>query len=262
MNGVRLADGTSGGIDLQPGNNTVLASTSLDNGKLSDWWVAFLKANETVRISAAPSAQVNRLVSATVDLPRDNRTVFGDATPIITSLSKVSAGLEGCYTRTLSGGDLRREGNGLLGDTLGSMTEDANVTVGYEIERGWATWGTVTENTTILRLHFRVHNPSETVPMLAEPKNLAVEIDMNDVELFTARGDYATFANLNQGLLGTRGGRRSGALAGRDDRGSLRRRDGQRPDWTRATPLPRAPDQFRHGSQAGTHERRLCRARG
>ena len=197
MNDVALAEGTTKGIDIRPGNNTVEASTYLDNDQLSPWWVAFVRNNETIDVRAEPTARVDGLVSTAADLPAYETTVLADSTPIVTSFSEVASGLEGEYALSdptdaqldsLVGPELLDD-DGFLSDS------DVSPTVGYEIERGWATWGEVTADTTTLRLHFRLHNPSETVPVPAEPETLGLDIAMNDIKMFSASGDDASLAN-------------------------------------------------------------------
>ncbi|WP_136688043.1 LEA type 2 family protein [Halorhabdus amylolytica] len=197
MNDVELAEGTTQGINVRPGNNTIEASTSIHNEQLSAWWVAFVENNETIDIRAEPTVRIDGLVSTAADLPSYETTGLSDSTPIVTSFSKVASGLEGQYTLSDLTSSQRDSlvGSGLL-DANGVLPgSDGSTTVGYEIRRGWATWGDVAENTTTLRLHFQLHNPSETVPVPAEPENLGVDIAMNDVEMFSARGADTSLAN-------------------------------------------------------------------
>jgi len=200
MNDVRLADGATGDIDVRSGNNTIEATTAIHTEQLPAWWAAFVQHDETIDVRAEPTAQVRGLVSTSIDLPSYETTLLTDSTPIVTSLSESVSGLEGRYTTA----DASREQlDGLVETGLvdaGAFDGivpggDASPTVGYEIERGWATWGDVTDNATTLRVHLRLHNPSETVPVPAEPENLGLNVAMNDVDLFTAQGDDTTLAN-------------------------------------------------------------------
>lgn len=195
MNDVDLAEGTTRGIDLRPGNNTVRASTYIDNDQLSAWWAAFVRNNETIDVHADPTARIDGLVATTVDMPAHETTLLSESTPIVTSFSETVAGLEGRYTLADTSGDALIEAGLIERDVLEGSLSGSAPTVGYEVERGWATWGEVSDETTKLRLHVRLHNPSETVPVPAEPEHVGVDIAMNDVELFSAQGADASLAN-------------------------------------------------------------------
>lgn len=193
LNDVALADGETGALDIQPGNSSVQISTYIQNRDLPRWWVAYVSANETIPVRADPTATIDGLVSTSVDLPTYNTTLLEDETPVITALSEVAGGAEGEYTRTLSASEAEsRLGTSLLD---GPLAPEEDVTVGYEIRDAWATWGEVSENRTVVRFHFRIHNPSDRVPVPAEPDNLGVDVDMNDVELFSASAEDTSLAN-------------------------------------------------------------------
>lgn len=193
LNGINLAGGETGALDVRAGNNSVQISTYIQNRELPRWWVAFVSANETIPVRAEPTARVNGLVSTSTDLPTHNTTLLKNSTPVITALSETASGTEGEYTRTLSASGAQRQlgASGIEGPPL----VDEDVTVGYEIEDAWARWGEVSEERTVVYFHFLVHNPSERVAVPAAPDNLAVDVDMNDVELFSARANDTTLAN-------------------------------------------------------------------
>jgi len=181
MNDVRVATGSKTGISVPPGESTTQLRTDLLNEQLPAWWVAFVRANETIDLD------VNGTV--TVDAIRPfrhpvgaNQTILEDRRPVIGALSAAANGTNGTYARSVD--------TGRLGDSLTDGTDlggggDGSVTVGYEVERGWATWGPVTEEETTALIHLQVHNPGD-VPVPAAPDGVDVTIDTNDVRLFEA----------------------------------------------------------------------------
>ncbi|PSP33623.1 hypothetical protein BRC64_03060 [Halobacteriales archaeon QH_10_67_22] len=194
LNRVDLASGETQGLAVPPGNDTLSLSTDIRNERLPAWWVNFVRNDETIPVRAEPTATVTAgPLTASPALPTMNRTLLEDETPVRSSLSAAASETEGRYTRTVSTDALSDQ------DPVGGVVDESGaseeVTVGYEVRRGWAQWGTVSENTTVVEFHFRVHNPSETVPMPAEPDALGATIAMNDVDLFEATSDDATLQN-------------------------------------------------------------------
>ncbi|WP_135365112.1 LEA type 2 family protein [Halosimplex halophilum] len=185
LNDVLLAEGSKSGIEVPKGNSTEQLRTDVRNEHLADWWVAFVRANETVHVDANATLQVNTLFSASHDVHR-NRTMLNESTPVIGALSASVNETSGTYTESVSASEV---GEDLLGESpLGGSD---SVTVGYEVQRGWATWGEVSESETTVRFHLLVHNPGD-VPVPASPDGLGVSVDMNDVRTFEAEsGDLS-----------------------------------------------------------------------
>jgi LEA14-like dessication related protein len=181
MNGVRLAEGEKSGLAIQPGNNTVALRTNVQNENIAPWWVAFVQANETIDLTAGGTVTANTGLTATAGVPSVNRTLFADSTPVIDALSAAANESTGTYMAGTS-------------DVTGDGPRDEDLTVGYRIERGWATWGPVDESTTTARFHFVVSNPGD-VRVPAEPDGFRLHLVMNDVELFTAEGNALTLSN-------------------------------------------------------------------
>lgn len=183
LNGVNLAHGEKGGISIEPGNNTVPISTSIRNDELAPFWAAFVNDDETIHLRAESSATVDAgPLATTVDLPTQRKTLLADETPVINALSQSAAAAEGTYTASM---------------TVDQGPVEETTVVGYEVQRGWASWGTVDERTTTVLFHFRVHNPSETVAVPAVPDGLGMSVDMNDVRLFRAQGDELSPRNVD-----------------------------------------------------------------
>jgi len=178
LNDVLLAEGSRSDIEIPRGNSTEQLRTDVINDRLADWWVAYVRANETVALDVNATMNVNTVVTASYDVRR-NRTMLNESTPVIDALSASVNETSGTYTRSVSASEV---GEDLLGDGLGGSD---SVTVGYEVRRGWATWGEVSESETSVRLHMRVHNPGD-VPVPASPDGLGVSVDMNDVRTFEA----------------------------------------------------------------------------
>jgi LEA14-like dessication related protein len=197
LNDVNLASGEKAGIRIPSGNNTVQTSTYIQNRKIQPWWVAFVQNNETVTLGADATVSVSGPVSASTDISIPERTLLEDETPVITSLSGAASGFEGRHTESVSRERLLDrtgiEWTGLLAG--GYVTEgDTEATVGYEIQDAWAEWGAVNEETTTVYFNLRVHNPGD-VPVPATPDHLGADVEMNDVEMFSAQANDTSLQN-------------------------------------------------------------------
>lgn len=197
LNDVNLASGEKADISIPSGNNTVQASTYIQNRKIQPWWVAFVQNNETITLGADATVSVSGPVSASTDISIPERTLLEDETPVITSLSGAASGFEGRHTESVSRERLLDrtglEWTGLLAE--GYVTEgDTEATVGYEIQDGWAEWGAVNEETTTVYFNLRVHNPGD-VPVPATPDHLGADVEMNDVEMFSAQANDTSLQN-------------------------------------------------------------------
>jgi LEA14-like dessication related protein len=191
FNGVALATGNRTGLDVPPGNSTLALTTTLRNERLPAWWVAFIRANETLEMDINGTVVVDVGPSVTHPIER-NQTALNDSTPIITALSNAAGQTEGRYTENVSSSEVTNES--LLEEPLGEGA--GTVTVGYEVRRAFAEWGEVTESETAVRFHLRLHNPGD-VPVPALPDGLGVTIDTNDVRLF--EGDSGAISTASVG---------------------------------------------------------------
>jgi LEA14-like dessication related protein len=175
FNGVALASGEKDAIEVPKGNSTIELRTNLRNDRLPAWWVAFVRANETVAmdINGTLSVDVGPTVSHDIHV---EQTALEDSTPIISALSAAANGTRGTYTQSV--------GSDQVSDDVDlNALSDEEVTVGYEVREGSARWGEVTEEQTTVVFEFTVHNPGD-VPVPAVPDGLGVTVDMNDVRLF------------------------------------------------------------------------------
>jgi len=179
LNDVLLAEGSKSDIRIPRGNSTTELRTDVRNDRLADWWVAYVRADETVTLDANATLRVNTLVGASHDVRRQ-RTMLNESTPVVDALSAAVDETSGTYTQSVSASEV---GDGLLDES--PLAGSDGVTVGYEVERGWATWGEVSESETTVVFHMRVHNPGD-VPVPASPDGLGVSVDMNDVRTFEA----------------------------------------------------------------------------
>lgn len=192
LNNVNLAQGSKEGISIPPGNNTVDLTSELNNQQLPTWWVAFIQNNETIQLRAVPRATVSAgPFTVSPELPEENRTLLADETPVISALSAVASKSEDRYTQNVSVETLPDRFNQLPETEL---TTD-KYEIGYVVQEGWATWGDVSQETTEVRFHFLIQNPSETVCMPAEPEHVGLSVDMNDIEMFQAQANDTTLEN-------------------------------------------------------------------
>ena len=175
LNDVRVAQGERTGIDVPRGTSRLELSSYIENDRIAPWWVAFVRANETltVRVDGRVRARAFGLTTS-ANFPSQTRTMLANETPIIDSMSGAMSSLEGTYTKEA---------------TIGTGSVSETVTVGYEVDRAWATWGSVNRSTTVMLFHVRLYNPGQRIPMPAAPDGLALGIEMNDVSIIDVRGD-------------------------------------------------------------------------
>jgi len=192
MNDVLLAEGSKSDISIPAGNSTRTITTDLYNNRLDDWWVGYIRADETVSVQANASVTVDALLSTSREFPIE-QTMLEDETPVIDALSASVNATAGPYTENVSAGsvdDGALDGSGLDGPLGGSGNE--TLTVGYEVQRGWATWKSVNATTTTIQVHVELHNPGD-VPVPAEPDGVGFTTEANGVEMFAAdSGDLST----------------------------------------------------------------------
>lgn len=191
LNGVRLGEGERRGIAIRQGNQTKTVTTELDNSKLPEWWVSFVRADETVRTDVEATVTANLLLSASHTFEFE-RTALENATPVIGSMSAAAEGVEGRYPSR--------------GPTL------------YEVRDGFATWGTVDDSTSEVEFHFVVHNPS-SVPVPARPDGLRATVAMNGVEMIRTTGGEFSLEDLDRDALLAPGETREVVLAVEMDNG-------------------------------------------
>jgi LEA14-like dessication related protein len=189
MNGVRVAEGAKTDVTVPGGNTTTDLRTDLLNDQLPAWWVAFVRAGETVELDVNATLTVDAVATVERDVHVD-RTILEDDRPVVGALSAAANDTSGTYTRSV---DASQVDGSDLGDV--DVIGDESVTVGYEVERGWASWESVTEDRTTALIHLRVHNPGD-VPVPAAPDGVGVAIDTNDVRLFAAETDEFTLENV------------------------------------------------------------------
>jgi len=196
MNGVRVAEGKKSDIAVPTGRSTTQLSTDLLNDQLPSWWVAFVRADETIELDVNATLTVDALVTFQHDV-RVNRTILDGRQPVIDAMSASVNQTEGTYTESVDAGQVDDSllGGGDSGLTGSESGDDSTLTVGYEVERGWATWESVTEEETTALIHLRVHNPGD-VPVPAEPDGLGLAVQTNDVTLFQADSEAMSLRNV------------------------------------------------------------------
>jgi len=196
MNDVRVAEGTKSDVAVPTGNSTTELRTDLLNDQLPAWWTAFVRADETIKLDVNATLTVDALVTFQHDV-HVNRTILANQQPVIDAMSASVNQTSGTYTRSVDAGQvddslLGGSGGGLTGSETGG---DSTLTVGYEVERGWATWDSVTAEETTALIHLRVHNPGD-VPLPAEPDGLGLAVQTNDVTLFQADSEAMSLRNV------------------------------------------------------------------
>lgn len=173
LNDVELVSGSRDSISIPKGESTITLRSTLDNEQLTPWWVAFVRNNETIEMRATGSADIDALVSKTIDFPAFEQTLLADQRPVVDSFDGAVSEMEGAYTA------------------------DAGLaSAGYEIRNASAAWGEVTEPTSNMTLTFEIHNPGD-VPVPLVPDGFRLNATGNDVPLFTAGRDALTPQNVS-----------------------------------------------------------------
>lgn len=167
LNGVPIAEGRKDGVNIGSGRQTTVVSTYLLNDRLPEWWVEYVRDDETVHATANGTVRAKVGPGATHTITHEE-TMLEDETPVITALSKAANGTEGQYPQ---------------GTPL------------YEIRKGWATWGEVNDSTTMVRFHLRIHNPNPT-PVPADPEGVTTRIRMNGITMLETQGREFSMANV------------------------------------------------------------------
>jgi len=185
MNSVLLAEGSKSNFNIPTGNSTRELRTDIHNNRLNDWWAGYVRADETVELRANATLELSGLPDQKV--PPVEETMLQDETPVIDALSASINSTADTYTENVSAGSVD---DGSIGGGIGDELDgsDTTVTVGYEVERGWATWESVSANTTTVRVHMDVHNPGD-VPVPAEPDGVEFTTEANGVDMFVAGND-------------------------------------------------------------------------
>ncbi|QSG10219.1 LEA type 2 family protein [Halapricum desulfuricans] len=165
LNGVRLVDGQRDSVSVPSGSSTITLTSTLDNDRIVPWWVAYVRADETIELRATGNATVEAFGQQHVSFPEHERTLLEDRQPVIEAFSAAVSTMEGEYTA----------GSG-------------PATAGYEIRDAGAEWATVTEDRSNMTLTMHVHN-SGSVPVALVPDGFRLDATANDVPLFTASGD-------------------------------------------------------------------------
>jgi len=157
MNGVTLAEGERG-LSLQQGNQTREITVALRNDRLQEWWVEYVRSDETVTTDIEATARGG------VGPARDSFTIeretthLANETPMIDAVEGAVSDLEGSYV----------DGEG---DPLAEVRE---VT---------ATWGPADADTTTVRVRATVHNAGDEPLPAAAFEDLAATVRANDVVL-------------------------------------------------------------------------------
>jgi LEA14-like dessication related protein len=150
MNDVHMADGSTGPIELAPGNSTLELRTYLDNDRIPAWWVSHVQRGEetTVRVNATVESD---LLGKSVPIEQ-TQTIETD---ILSSFNSTE-------TRPIDADHV------LVEDPVLYVNETR------------AKWGEVSRDRTAIVLDFYIYNPkSYAIPL----SKLNYTIDMNDVRV-------------------------------------------------------------------------------
>lgn len=156
LNGVTVAAGNRTGVSLPPGETTIALPARIREERLVDWWVAYVRADETLSYSVTADARVDT-AGLTLERRRSmNGSLFDGQRPVLAAVSAAATRAEGRYARTI--------------EALG-----LSVTVGYELVGTDAEWGAVSRDRTVVVVRYTVRNVGDVaVPATADGLNLTV----------------------------------------------------------------------------------------
>jgi LEA14-like dessication related protein len=150
MNDVRMANGSTGAVEMAPGNSTVALATELDNDRIQDWWVSHVRNDEQTTVD----------VNATVE-----SDLLGQSVPVERTRSietDVLSSFNSTETRPVNAS------TPLVSDPILYVNETR------------AQWGEVTDERTGIVLDFYIYNSKAyAIPV----SKLNYTIDMNDVRV-------------------------------------------------------------------------------
>lgn len=150
MNDVRMANGSTGEIEMPPGNSSIALQTTMDNDRIPEWWTTHVNNDEqtTVRVNATVESDfLGRSVPV-----KQNRTIETD---ILSSFNSTE-------TREVNAD------RALVEDPVMYVNETR------------AHWGETSGARTGIVVDFYIYNPKEYAIPLSE---LRYTIDMNDVRV-------------------------------------------------------------------------------
>lgn len=188
LNGVRLAEGMKDGVAIAQGTSSLSLTTAIRRAQLPAWWVAYIRNDETIDVQAGGEISFTGLLPFSRQIPTVEQQLLAGETPVLDAFTSTANSMTGRYT---VGSDdiLGGIANDFVGVFTGGMVDLGEISrAGYEIERGWATWGEVTREETTVVFHFEVRNAGN-VPVPSEPDGLHLTLEANNVTLFEARNE-------------------------------------------------------------------------
>jgi LEA14-like dessication related protein len=151
MNDVRMAQGTKPSVGVGTGNSTVELTTYLQNERIPDWWVSHIRNGEHTDLTVTATANSGTLGRSATFQPA-SKTIDTD----------------------------------LVGEFNSSEDRPVNASMALVddpvvvIRQTNASWGTVTEDETPIKIQFGVYNPKAKPVAIS---NVGYDITMNDVEM-------------------------------------------------------------------------------
>ncbi|WP_232701514.1 LEA type 2 family protein [Halobacterium wangiae] len=151
MNDVAMAQGTKRGVGIGTGNSTVNLTTYLQNERIPAWWTSHIRNGEHTDLAVSANVKSGTL---------GRSATFQPAT------ESIDTDLVGEFN---SSEDRPVNSNMALVDDPVVVIRQTN-----------ASWGTVTDSETPIRIEFGVYNPKATPVAIS---NVGYDITMNDVQM-------------------------------------------------------------------------------
>lgn len=193
LNDIRLGSVQKSGLELQQGDNSVEVVSEINQNQLGDFWANFINQDETLHAEVTLGLEVDAGPGFSVSAPPVEVSAFTNETPVTDAMNALGAELERSspYTFEVS--------TDMLEDRYRSDPElgpSVDVTFEYTVENLEFQFGDVSSGQTELLVDLRLRNSGEE-PIPGVPDGLVIDIMLNSIEVFNARGEDVSPQNID-----------------------------------------------------------------
>lgn len=192
MNGIRLGSVEKTGLDIAQGDNSVPVKSELNQNRISEFWANFVNQDETIHADVSVDLRVNRGPGFSVSTPTVEASALTSERPVSDAINGAASQLEGSYEKQVPSGGLRDE----LRDRI-PIGPSEPASVGYTVEDVKMSWGEVNNDKTNILIDLKITNSGD-VPVPAVPDGIAVNILMNDIQVFEANSEPISLRNVDR----------------------------------------------------------------
>jgi LEA14-like dessication related protein len=201
FNGIRLGSVQKSGLDIDRGDNTVMISSELQQDRIAEFWARFINQDETIHARVSADIQVEAGPGFSFSTPPVQKSVLTDEQPVSDALASIGDEMEGTYSKEVDTDEIANEYRPASGLNIGSS---GTLTAEYTVERVEFEWGSVSPDQTELLIHMRVRNTGDTL-LPGVPDGTAVDILLNDIEVFQVRNEAIAVRNADRDSVLRRG---------------------------------------------------------